>query len=94
MIDMTDWDVTEKDGVWIGRIGLPQTPSGQHIPPELKEHRPQRFVAIMPSSFPWELAVDALLDFMDRLRTFRVPVGIDTPRALMNLCVAAARKRR
>jgi hypothetical protein len=94
MIDMADWDVLEKEGVWIGRLGLPQTETGRFIPPELKEHRPQRFVAIMPSSFPWELAVDALLDFMDRLRTFRVPAGIDTPRALMDLCVSAARRQR
>lgn len=93
-IDMSDWDVMEVDGMWMGRIGMAQTETGRFIPPELKKHRPQRYIQIMPSSFPRELAIDALLDFMDRLRTFRVPAGVDSPRTLMDICVSSARRQR
>lgn len=86
-IDMSKWKVVEHEGYWIGVI-LSETPM------HCKYCEPPRYVAIMPSSFPWELAVDALLDFMDRLRTFRVPAGVDSPRALMDICVSAARRQR
>lgn len=54
----------------------------------------RRFIAIMPSTFPWELAVDAFLDFRDRLREGRIPRAITEPADLMDICVSAARRQR
>lgn len=77
------WAVYEYQGMWVGAIGL-------LTPPTVSTG----FIKIMQASFPYELAVDALLDFMDRLRTGRVPLGLEEPAELMELCVTAARRQR
>ena len=43
---------------------------------------------------PWEIAVDATLDFMDRCRTRRVPRGVTDPKELMSICLRASRRQR
>jgi hypothetical protein len=51
------------------------------------------YIQVMPTSQPWELAVDAALDFIDRLNEGRVRKYAD-PWALMSDCVSAARRQR
>lgn len=86
-IDMTKWDVVEDGNYWVGSFLV-----GPCIDCEFCDDR--RFVSIMPSRFARELAIDALLDFMDRLRTGRVPQGMTDPDDLMEVCVSAARRQR
>ena len=50
----------------------------------------QAQIAIMPSTHPREIAIDAGLEFVDRLWERRVPKFIDSPDDLMSLCVKAA----
>lgn len=53
-----------------------------------------RHINIMSTTFPWELAVDAALDFMDRLNERRIPRDVTEPEELMAMCVQAARRQR
>lgn len=85
-IDRHLWDVVEHKGFWIGQLSL--------VSGTLPFQVDDRWVAVMASSFPWELAVDAFLDFMDRLRSGRLPAGVDSPGELMDICVSAARRQR
>ena len=50
----------------------------------------QAKIPVMPSRHDMNLAVDASLEFLDRLWDRRVPKFIDSPDALMSLCVKAA----
>lgn len=51
-------------------------------------------IDVMPSRHDGELAIDASLEFLDRLRERRVPKFIECPDALMALCVKAAIRQR
>jgi len=52
------------------------------------------FIRIMPSTVAWEVAVDALTDFLDRLRTRTFPRHITDPKDIMKFCVRQARRQR
>jgi len=88
-IDKTNWDVIERRGMWVGRIAY-----------RVSEHPVQQrmvsegYIQIMPTSFPEELAIDALLEFIDRLREGRIPRGVTDPEEMMGLAVSAARRQR
>lgn len=51
------------------------------------------WITVMPSSHPEDLATDALLDFMSRLREGRIS-GCTEPADLMAICVGAACRQR
>lgn len=78
-VSLFNWDVIEKANMWMLRVG---TPDGG-----------DRFINVMPTSSSWEQAVDAALDFIDRLRNGRVR-DFNDPWSLMSSCVSAARRQR
>ena len=51
-------------------------------------------IDVMPSRHDMGLAIDASLEFLDRLRERRVPKFIECPDGLMALCVKAALRQR
>ena len=101
MFNVLAWDVAKDSdlpdcpyckagvgGMWIGEVviesGSPAMPEGG-----------TRFIPIMAvSKFTWEQATDAFLDFLDRLRTGRLPRGLTEPRELMEMCVQSTRRQR
>lgn len=76
-----DWNVTKYRGWWVGAFTNPFDSEW-------------RYVAIMPAHDPWELAVDAFLDFIDRLREGRIPRDVTEPLELMDMAVYAAKRQR
>lgn len=53
-----------------------------------------RFIDICLGTVPWEVAVDAALEFLDRLRTGAIPKSVDDPNELMSMCFRNARRQR
>lgn len=80
----TEWEVKKHKGWWIGSF----------VSPFIVEVGDRHFVAVMPAHDPWELAVDAFLDFIDRLREGRIPRDVTEPLVLMDMCCYAARRQR
>lgn len=79
------WDITKSNGWWIGCIRWGSEDSAREY---------TGFIAIIPDHDPLELATDALLDFIDRLRERRIPRDVEDPITLMDMCVWAARRQR
>lgn len=77
----TEWVVQKHRGWWIGSFSTPFDIE-------------RVFIAIMPAHDPWELAVDAFLDFIDRLREGRIPRDVTEPLELMDMCCYASRRQR
>lgn len=94
MIDRHNWAVLEHKGFWIGRLSVSFQGYGLDSLKRDLAAVGDRFVAIMPSSFAEELAIDAFLDFCDRLRSGTLPRGVEDPKELMDICVSAARRQR
>lgn len=92
MIDMNMWNVRQHRGRWVGHFLWrdPLYRNGRNIGGVFYD----AFVDILPASYPYELAVDALLDFMDRLRTGLIPRDATEPGEIMALAVQAARRQR
>lgn len=53
----------------------------------------KRMIDVGPITLSWEQAVDASLEFLDRLRTGAIPKSIDDPRELMEMCVRNMRRQ-
>lgn len=53
-----------------------------------------RYIDICLGTVPWEVAVDAGLEFLDRLRTGAIPKAVDDPNELMSMCFRNARRQR
>lgn len=84
LINPDSWEVTEegegKKAVWMLKI---ECYLGI-----------RRIVICGVDRTPWELAVDAALDWIDRLREGRIPRDLNDPHTLMAICVSAARRQR
>lgn len=76
------WSVSEWNHWWVLDVKETGCLSGRLV-------RRTR-ISMMPSRHDMNLAIDASLEFLDRLRERRVPKFIDSPDALMSLCVKAA----
>ena len=74
------WDIVEKNRWWVLTMEGGVSKQAQ--------------IAIMPTRHSRELAIDASLEFLDRLRERRVPKFIDSPDGLMAFCVKAAIRQR
>ncbi|KKM67156.1 hypothetical protein LCGC14_1473980 [marine sediment metagenome] len=83
------WEINEHGRWWVLILSGPK----EHDMVDMKNMGRAR-ITIMPSTHFRELAVDAGLEFLDRLRERRVPKFIDTPDALMALCAKAAIRQR
>lgn len=57
-------------------------------------HGVTRYIDICIESVPWEVAVDAALEFLDRLRTGAIPKAVEDPNELMSMCFRNARRQR
>lgn len=77
------WSVTENDGWWVLNLKDVSTSGEWSVK-----------ILVMPSTHAAELAWDATLEFLDRLRERRVPRFIDSPDSLMSFCVKAAVRQR
>jgi len=51
-------------------------------------------IAPVGPGLSWELAVDAALEYMDRVRCGAIPDGVTCPADLMSMCVRNARRQR
>lgn len=92
LLDDCSWEVKEDKGRWIGRLGYLDAHSMNGI--VVGGTYKDGFIDIMPSSFDYCLAIDAFLDFRDRLRTGWVPKDCTEPSTLMALAVKSARRQR
>lgn len=52
------------------------------------------YISVLPSTIAWEVAVDALLEFLDKLRTRSFPRGVTDPKEIMKFCARRARRYR
>ena len=77
------WEVREYKGWWIGRLSW-----------YIKGEESVGFIAICQTRDRFELAVDAFLDFIDRLRESRIPRTVEEPATLMDMCMWSARRQR
>lgn len=79
------WDVVERDHWWVLILSGPR----EYGMVDLKNME-RVSIRVMPSERDTNLAIDASLEFLDRLWERRVPKFIDSPDALMSFCVKAA----
>lgn len=92
MIDLSDWDIKEYRGWWMARIRV-SIPDG-HYTIKHGEHPADRYIAVVSTLAPYEIAVDILTDFLMRLKYGPLPRGLDDPQELMEICRDAARRQR
>lgn len=52
------------------------------------------YIYVMKATAPETLAIDATLEFLDKLRTRSFPRNITHPAQIMKFCVSAARRQR
>lgn len=83
------WSVSEDKRWWVLALSGPI----EHGMVDIRNMERAK-IDVMPSRHSGELAIDASLEFLDRLREGRVPKFIECPDGLMALCVKAAIRQR
>jgi len=53
-----------------------------------------RYIRVMSATAPWEMAVDATLEFIDKLRERTFPRHVTDPAEIMRFCVKRTRRQR